>query len=358
MNLSDLRNQIDAVDDELLELLNRRMEYVHKVGELKRNSNALIYRPEREKQIVDRLSAKSKGLLTRSGIESIFLEIFAVSRNLELPERIAYLGPEGSFTHQAAESRFGAISEYLVLPTIRSVFDSVETGRAKFGVVPIENNQEGIVSETIDLLREKELLIASEVYLSVHFAFVSKHDNLQDIKRIYSKDIAFRQCSKFIHEYFDESKIELIPVESTSKAARLAAAEEGSAAFSSSIAARLANIPVLFENVEDGAQNTTRFLILSKDFVNQKSDRDKTTILANLHDTNKPGALFKFLKDFNDRGINLTQIESRPLKQGSTFLYWFLVEFEGHYLDEPIQEILSLYGDRVKLLGSYVNGEA
>lgn len=356
MNLTELRNQIDAVDDELLQLLNQRMEYVQKVGDLKRTSNTLIYRPEREKQIIDRLTNQSKGLLKRNAIESIFTEIFAVSRNLELPERVAYLGPEGSFTHQAAESRFGGVSDYLVLPTIRSVFDSVETGRAKFGVVPIENNQEGVVSETVDLLREKELLIASEVYLSVHFAFVSQHDNLKEIKRIYSKDIAFRQCSKFILEYFDEAEIELIPVESTSKAARMAAKEPGTAAICSDIAARLANIPVLFDNIEDGAQNTTRFLVLSKDFVNQKSNRDKTTILANLHDTNKPGTLFKFLKEFNSRNINLTQIESRPLKQGSTFLYWFLVEFEGHFTDEPIQEILEIYGSRIKLLGSYVNG--
>src|SRR5690606_20383782 len=137
---------------------------------------------------------------------------------------------------------------------------------------------------------------------------------------------------------------------------RLAATEEGSAAICSNIAARLANIPVLFDNIEDGAQNTTRFLVLSKNFVNQKSNKDKTTIIANLHDTNKPGTLFKFLKEFNERGINLTQIESRPLKQGSTFLYWFLVEFEGHYEDKPVQEILETYGTRIKLLGSYVNG--
>ena len=222
MNLQDLRNRIDTIDDQLLELLNERMELVKQVGDLKRSSQSIIYRPEREKQILDRLEKQNGGLLTRQAIDAIFFEIFAVSRNLELPERVSYLGPEGSFTHQAAESRFGSMSEYLVLPTIHSVFESVETGRAKFGVVPIENNQEGIVIETVDHLREKNLSIVAEVLLQVHFTFASQSDSLKEIRRIYSKDIAFRQCGKFLSEYLDGLDVELIAVESTSKAAKLA----------------------------------------------------------------------------------------------------------------------------------------
>jgi chorismate mutase/prephenate dehydratase len=354
VELQDLRKRIDSLDDQLLQLLNDRMELVKKVGELKRATKTIIYRPEREKQILDRLEKQNGGLLSRSAIEAIFLEIFAVSRNLELPERISYLGPEGSFTHQAAESRFGGMSEYLMLPTIRSVFDSVETGRARFGVVPIENNQEGVVSETMDLLREKELLIAAEVLLPIHFTFVSQSDSLQDIRRIYSKDIAFRQCSKFLREYFEELEVEQIPVESTSKAAKLAAQEPNAAAICSHIAARLFSVPVLFDNIGDGDQNRTRFIILSKDFVNQKSQADKTTLIANLPNTHRPGVLFEFLKEFNDRGINLTKIESRPLRDGSTFKYWFLVEFEGHNDDPKVQEIMRKYGTHLKWLGSYV----
>ncbi len=354
MELQELRKEIDALDDELLVLLNSRMEYVKKVGELKRSQKTIIYRPEREKQILDRLFKQNKGLLTRAAIDAIFLEIFAVARNLELPELIAYLGPEGSFTHQAAESRFGGMSEYLVLPTIHSIFDSVETGRARFGVVPIENNQEGVVGETVDLLREKELHIAAEVFLSIHFAFASQSDSLTDIKRIYSKDIAFRQCSKFLREYFENNNIELIPVESTSKAAKLAFKEQDSAAICSHIAARMYGVPVLFDNIGDSDQNRTRFLIISKDFQNQKSQSDKTTIIANLPNTHKPGVLFDFLKDFHNRGINLSKIESRPLRQGSSFRYWFLVELEGHYEDKPIKEILEKHGSHIKILGSYV----
>lgn len=330
------------------------MTYVKQVGELKRSQQTIIYRPEREKQILDRLDRQNKGLLSRNAIDAIFLEIFAVARNLELPERIAYLGPEGSFTHQAAESRFGGMSEYLVLPTIHSIFESVETERARFGVVPIENNQEGVVGETVDLLREKELHIAAELLLPIHFAFVSQSDSLSQIRRIYSKDIAFRQCSKFLREYFEDQNIELIPVESTSKAAKLAFQEPDSAAICSHIAARLYAVPVLFDNINDSDQNRTRFLIISKNFQNQKSHSDKTTLIANLPNTHRPGVLFDFLKDFYDRGINLTKIESRPLRQGSSFRYWFLVEFEGHYEDVPVKEILDKHGNNLKVLGSYV----
>ncbi|TDB64477.1 prephenate dehydratase [Arundinibacter roseus] len=354
MELQELRKRIDSIDDQLLELLSERMTYVKQVGELKRSQQTIIYRPEREKQILDRLDRQNKGLLSRNAIDAIFLEIFAVARNLELPERIAYLGPEGSFTHQAAESRFGGMSEYLVLPTIHSIFESVETERARFGVVPIENNQEGVVGETVDLLREKELHIAAELLLPIHFAFVSQSDSLSQIRRIYSKDIAFRQCSKFLREYFEDQNIELIPVESTSKAAKLAFQEPDSAAICSHIAARLYAVPVLFDNINDSDQNRTRFLIISKNFQNQKSHSDKTTLIANLPNTHRPGVLFDFLKDFYDRGINLTKIESRPLRQGSSFRYWFLVEFEGHYEDVPVKEILDKHGNNLKVLGSYV----
>ncbi|WP_353717873.1 prephenate dehydratase [Dyadobacter sp. 676] len=354
MELQELRNRIDGLDDQLLSILNERMELVKKVGELKRSSQSIIYRPEREKQILDRLARHNNGLLTRQAIDAIFFEIFAVSRNLELPERISYLGPEGSFTHQAAESRFGAMSEYLVLPTIHSVFESVETGRAKFGVVPIENNQEGIVVETVDFLREKNLSIVAEMLLKVHFTFASQSDSLKSIKRIYSKDIAFRQCGKFISEYLEGMGIELIAVDSTSKAAKLASEEPDSAAICSSISARLFGVPVLFDNIEDSDQNQTRFLILAKDFTNVKSSDDKTTIIANLPNTNRPGVLYEFLKDFNDRGINLTKIESRPLRGEASFRAWFLVEFLGHMDDPQVQEIMQKYGTHLKWLGSYV----
>ncbi|GAB4025181.1 prephenate dehydratase [Spirosoma gilvum] len=354
MTLESLRNQIDSLDDQLLTLLNQRMDLVRQVGELKRSTNAVIYRPEREKQIIDRLHEQNNGLLNRPAIEAIFLEIFAVSRNLELPERVAYLGPEGSFTHQAAESRFGAMSTYLALPNIRSVFEGVETGRVRFGVVPIENNQEGVVEEAIDLLLEKDLRIAAEVQIPVHFTFATKAENLSDITHIYSKDIAFGQCSRFLSDYFDGLSPELVPIESTSKAAKLAAQNPKAAAVCSGIAAKLFDVPILFDNIENSDLNRTRFLILAKDFVNQPSGHDKTTLIAKLQNTDSPGVLAEFLQEFNARRINLTKIESRPLREGATFRYWFLLECEGHASDPDLQEILNHHAAEVKWLGSYV----
>jgi chorismate mutase/prephenate dehydratase len=353
MTLDELRQQIDQIDDHLLQLLNHRMEIVRQVGNLKRSTNALIYRPEREKSIIDRLANRNQGnLLNRAAIEAIYLEIFAVSRNIELPERISYLGPEGSFTHQAAESRFGGMSEYMPLPSIRSVFESVDTGRVRFGVVPIENNREGIVNETIDLLYELDIKIVAEVLLAIHHTFATRTEKLADIRKIYSKDIAFRQCQKFLNEYFDTSQIKLIPIESTSKAAKIASTEENSAAICSHIAAKLFSVPILFENIEDGQYNRTRFLIISKEFTNQKSGQDKTTLVVDLPD--KPGSLASFLQDFNEKEINLTKIESRPTRADEKFKSWFYIDFDGHFEDEKVQEVLSKHQSHIKWLGSYL----
>lgn len=355
MTLEDLRKNIDQIDDQLLDLLNKRMEVVKHVGELKKHTKTVIYRPEREKAIIDRLCNYESGLMNRAAIEAIYLEIFAVSRNLELPERIAYLGPEGSFTHQAAESRFGAMSDYLALPSIRSVFESVDTGRARFGVVPIENNLEGIVKETIDLLNETDLKIVAEAVISVHFTFATTAEKLSDISKIYSKDIAFGQCEKFLEEYFGAKDEDFfVQVESTSKAAKLASQDPTSASICSHIAAKLFNVPILFDNIQDSAQNRTRFFIIGKDFINQKSDNDKTTIIARLPDDGKPGTLVRFLQEFESQGINLLKIESRPVREGEQFNFWFLMEFDGYFLDENVQIIMQRHSAEIKCLGSYV----
>lgn len=355
MSLEELRNQIDFLDNQMLEILNKRMEVVKQVGELKKSTQTVIYRPEREKQIVDRLDAMNNGLLNRAAIEAIYLEIFAVSRNLELPEKIAYLGPEGSFTHQAAESRFGAMSDYLALPNIRSVFQSVDTGRARFGVVPIENNLEGIVKETIDLLNETNLKIVAEVVISVHFTFATKAEKLSDIKKIYSKDIAFGQCEKFLNDYFGAKEDDFfVQVDSTSKAAKLAGQTADSAAICSHIAAKLFDVPILFDNIQDSAQNRTRFFIIGKDFINQKSENDKTTVIARLPEDGKPGTLVRFLQEFENQGINLLKIESRPVREGEQFNFWFLMEFDGYFLDDSVQSIMAKHTSEIKWLGSYV----
>jgi len=346
MTLDALREKIDSIDDTLLKLYNERMELVHQVGELKNTTGAPIYRPEREQAILNRLKSQNNGKLTNSAIDALFLELFAVARNLELPEAVAYLGPEASFTHQAAESKFGAMSRYLPIGSIRGIFREVQKGTAKFGVIPIENSSNGIVSDTINCLDEYDLKIIAEVMIDVHLSFATLAEDIKHITKIYSKDIAFGQCRNFLQDLgLDE--IELIPVESTAKAAKLALEDKTAAALCPSVAAKLYNLPILFEDVEDNTNNRTRFFIIS-DFENAPSGNDKTSLLVRLPD--KPGSLVEFLNDFERAEINLTKIKSHIVEGQSIFF----IEFDGHQSDEKIKSILEKHQHSVKVLGSYV----
>ncbi|MGB6328018.1 MAG: chorismate mutase [Halarcobacter sp.] len=344
--LIKLRDKLDSIDNDVLKLINERMEVVHQVGELKAQSGGAIYRPEREKAIIDRLEELNSGKLNRPAIEALFLEIFAISRNLELPENIAYLGPEGSFTHQAAEGRFGAMSSYLSIGSIKGIFREVSTKKAKFGVIPIENSSNGIVSDTISCLSTYNLKIIAEVVLDIHHTLATTCDKIVDIKRIYSKDIAFEQCHRFL-ENVGLDEVEHIPVESTTKAAKIALTEEGAAAICPHVGAKLNNLPILFENIEDKDNNKTRFFIIS-DFDNGQSGRDKTSILVKL--PNSPGALVEFLTDFDNAGINLTKIKSHIVEGVSIFF----IDFNGHRNDENVKGIFDKHGESIKFLGSYV----
>jgi len=346
MTLDTLRKQIDRIDDTLLKLYNERMELVHQVGEVKNNTGAPIYRPEREKSILNRLKSQNNGKLTNSAIDALFLELFAVARNLELPEAVAYLGPEASFTHQAAESKFGAMSRYLPIGSIRGIFREVQKGTVKFGVIPIENSSNGIVSDTINCLDEYDLKIIAEVMIDVHLSFATLAEDIQKITKIYSKDIAFGQCRNFLQD-LNLDEVELIPVESTAKAAKMALEDESSAALCPSVAAKLYNLPILFEDVEDNTNNRTRFFIIS-DFENAPSGNDKTSLLVRLPD--KPGSLVEFLNDFEKAHINLTKIKSHIVEGESIFF----IEFNGHKEDEKIKPILKRHKESIKILGSYV----
>jgi len=322
------------------------MELVHQVGELKNTTGAPIYRPEREKSILNRLKAQNDGKLTDAAIDALFLEMFAVARNLELPEGVAFLGPEASFTHQAAESKFGAMSAYLPIGSIEGVFRTVDKGAAKFGVIPIENSSNGIVSDTIACLDSYDLKIIAEVMIDVHFAFATLCEDYKKITKIYSKDIAFGQCRKFLQDVGLDN-VELVPVESTAKAAKLAAQDEQSAALCPSIAAKLYNLPIRFENVEDNTNNRTRFFIISN-FENGISGNDKTSLLVRL--SNEPGSLVNFLNHFEEAKVNLTKIKSHIVGGESIFF----IEFHGHKDDATIQPILEAHKDEIKVLGSYV----
>jgi len=352
MTLQELREGIDQIDNEMLKLLNKRMQFVKEVGRLKQNDGSSIYRPERERAILERLNRLNDGDLTPEAIEAIYMEIFAVSRNLELPEKIAYLGPDGSYTHQAAESRFGALSYYLPLSSIEAVFKVLQNKEAKYGVIPIENNTEGAVGTTIDCLNKYDSKIVAELYLDIHHSFATMAEDLKEIKRIYSHPQGYNQCKTFLEEHF-LMDVEFIPTYSTSAAAKKAKEDPEGAAICSAIAAKLYKLPIHFEKIEDNLANRTRFLILS-DFKNQPSSNDKTSIIAKTD--NSPGSLVSFLKHFQDRGINLTKIESRPLRE-ERFKSMFFIDFKGH-IDEPnISSALEKAQGEIKWLGSYVSGE-
>jgi len=346
--LKKLRSEIDNIDNEILKLLNKRMEIVKKVGKLKNKTDAPIYRPEREKEIINRLakiSKESNGILGYEEIEAIFLEIFAISRMLERRERIAFLGPIGTYTHQAAESRFGN-ARYLPILNIEGVFKAVDSKEAKYGVVPIENNTEGVVGITLDSLKKYNVKIVSEVCLDIHHSFASYQDDLTKIKRIYSHPQGYNQCLNFLetHSLLD---IEFIPTESTAKAAKLASEDKESGAICSKIAAKLYNVPLLFDKIEDNLANRTRFIIIS-DYKTEKSGNDKTSIIAKT--MHKPGSLFELLKKFKDKNINLLKIESRPNKD-DTFNTWFYIDFEGHIDDKNVKELVE--SEEMIWLGSY-----
>jgi len=312
MTLDELREKIDEVDNNLLGLYNKRLEYVLKVGKLKNSTNSPIYRPEREKEILERLKKINKeqnGKLSDKAIEALFLEMFSVARNYELAERVAY-------------------------------------SNAKFGVVPIENSANGIVSDTISCLSEYNIKIVAEVVLDVHLVFASNEDDIKKIKRIYTKDIAFGQCKNFLED-FGLLDVEQIPVESTAKAAQLSKEDNESAAICAEIAAKLYNLPIQFKNIEDDGANRTRFFIIS-DFENEPSGKDKTTILAKL--PNRPGALVDFLLDFKANQIDLTKIKSH-IVEGSSI---FFLEFNGHKRDKNISNIFEKHKESIKFLGSYV----
>ena len=356
MSMKDIeayRKEIDNIDDQILKLLNERMEHVKAIGRVKQTTGTAIYRPEREKEILDRLKSLNQGALKAQAIDAIFLEVFAVSRNLEFPEKVAYLGPEGSYTHQVAKSRFGAMGNYIGVSSIEAVFHVLENGEAKYGVVPVENNTEGAVGTTLDCLGKFNSKIVAEIYMDIHHSFATVCENIKHVKRIYSHPQGYNQCRRFLEEHMLLG-VEFIPTKSTAEAAQKAAKATEAAAICSHIAAKLANLPILFGKIEDNMANQTRFLILS-DFKNKRGVHNKTSILAKTDD--KPGGLVEFLQTFQAQKVNLTKIESRPTKERG-FQSIFYMDFEGHIDDENVQKVIEENKDRydIKWLGSYICG--
>ena len=358
MSLQQNRKKIDSLDKKILELLNERAKASREIGKLKEKDGQGIYAPHREKQILSRLKSLNRGLLTPEAIEAIYREIMSFSISLEKKVTIAYLGPPVTYTHQAAQKKFGSSVDYSPCSSISDVFADVENGRCEYGVVPVENSTEGAVNHTLDLFIDSELKIYAEIYLPIHHHLLSVGNPLSSITQVYSKDQVFGQCRLWL-----ESKLrgaELVETASTSEAAQIVSNNtnrEGIACIASKIAADEYGLKVLASSIEDNPNNTTRFIVIARHEA-KPTKSDKTSVVFEIKD--KAGALHDILAPFKKARINMTKIESRPSKK-KVWNYYFFVDFEGHHEEGRVKKTLAALSRHchfLKVLGSYPKAEA
>jgi chorismate mutase/prephenate dehydratase len=353
--LDKLRQQIDSLDKQIQELINQRAQCAQDVAEVKQKyaspgEKVVFYRPEREAQVLRKVMDRNRGPLGDESMARLFREIMSQCLALEEPLQVAYLGPEGTFTQQAAVKHFGHAVNCAGQVSIADVFREVASGAANYGVVPVENSTEGVVTHTLDSFYDSNLHICGEVTLRIHHHLLVKSED-QQITRVYSHAQSLGQCRRWLDQNFPAS-VERIAVNSNAEAARRAAAEEGAAAIAGEAAAELYELVTLHANIEDRPDNTTRFLIIGRQETGPSGD-DKTSIMVSSR--NQPGALYQVLAPFHEADVSLTRIETRPDPSG-TWNYLFFIDFEGHCDDEVISPLLQRLRDVAtdyKWLGSY-----
>jgi chorismate mutase/prephenate dehydratase len=350
MNLDDWRSRINTLDDQILTLLTQRAVAAIEIGQLKRQHGLPYFAPEREAQVLDRLVRANRGPLTDDGVRAIWREILSAMLALEHPLAVAYLGPAGSFTHQAAVQRFGSSTRLAPVRTIGEVFDEVEHARAEFGVVPVENSTEGPVNVTLDRLLDTDALIGGEITLEITQHLFSRARDLGEVKVVCSHPQALAQCRQWLATHLPEVQLE--EMASTSLAVERARDDPAVGAIGSELAGRLYDVPALQRRIEDNPFNSTRFLVLGRRAM-PATGRDKTSILFSMK--NEPGVLYSILQPLAERRLNLTKIESRPTKR-RPWEYVNFVDFEGHRDDTPVRAALDVVRERcqfLKILGSY-----
>lgn len=349
-DLENLRGEIDIIDAETLKLLNKRANIAIEIADIKKRANLKIYAPEREKAILERIISLNKGPFPSNALKVIFREIISASLSLEDTLKIAYLGPEGTFTNLAALRHFGSSADYISVDSIKAVFDAVEGGKADYGLIPIENSNEGVVSYTLDLFMDYDLKISAEIMLEVSHNLLSKSGNKSRVKRLYSHPQAIAQCKTWLKA--NMSDVSIFESTSTAKAAEIASKDEETAAIASELAAKLYDLLFIEKQIEDKRDNYTRFFVIAKDYP-LKTEKDKTSILFSVKD--KPGALYDALLPFKKLKINLTKIESRPSKRRA-WEYIFFIDMEGHLEDKKVKKAMDEAIDiclYLKHLGSY-----
>lgn len=351
-SLNDLRERIDSIDEQLLKLLTDRAQCAEDVAIAKRadDPDAKFYRPEREAFILNRMIELNAGPLRNEQVTRIYREVISSCLALEESLTIAYLGPEGTFTQEATRKHFGSAIGLLPVESIADVFREVESGRVRYGVVPIENSTEGVVSHTLDTFVNSRLKICSEVVLRVHQNLLSKREDWQEAKRVYSHAQSLAQCRGWLDKHLP--KAERIPCSSNAEAARIAAEDETAVAIASLQAAPIYGLKVAEASIEDNSHNTTRFLVVGNQEV-APCGRDKTSLM--LSTPNRPGALYQLLKPLAEHGIDMSRIESRP-SRNNNWEYYFFLDIGGHEQDEHVQQALAVLReqvDLVRVLGSY-----
>jgi chorismate mutase/prephenate dehydratase len=350
MTIDELRRAIDAVDSRLLELLNQRAELVIQVGRLKEVDNREFHVPSREREIYERLTTHNRGPFPNEAVRSVFREIISASLALEAPMKVAFLGPQATFSHLAAMQQFGLSAELVPQKSIPAVFAEGEKGRALYGVVPVENSTEGVVSHTLDMFMESGLKVNAEILLEVSHYLLSRTGRLEDVKKVYSHPQPFAQCRQWLADNLPN--VPLVDVASTTLAAQIVSEDYTAAAIASEYAASVYGLKIVKDRIEDQVNNFTRFLVIGKKMAD-RSGQDKTSLMFSVKD--EPGILYRMLEPFAKRGINLSKIESRPLKK-KAWEYIFFLDLVGHITDQLVTDAvqeLQGYCQFLKVLGSY-----
>lgn len=349
-SLDEIREDIDAIDRELIQLLSKRVSLAQEVGRVKGRDNRPYFTPERERQIYQRLEKENPGPLQSRQLISIFREIISAARAAEEPLVAAFWGPPGTFTHVAAIQVFGSSTTFKAEETIADVFQAVEHGKANYGVVPVENSVAGVVPETLDMFPQTNVKICAEIYVPIQHHLVTVAESLDEIERVYAGPQPSQQCRRWLRTNLPKAQIiETVP---TAKAAERALDDPKGAAIANSLGAETVGIPILVDNLQDNPGNRTRFLVIGYNEP-AKTGNDKTSMMFNLR--NRPGELYRALSAFDNEGVNLMMIESRPA-QRATFEYIFYCDCSGHRTDEPLQralETLKGYALETTILGSY-----
>ncbi|MFG6160116.1 prephenate dehydratase [Halomonas sp. 1390] len=356
VSLEALRQRIDALDNDILRLISERAACAQEVAEIKaeHEPGGVFYRPEREAQVLRRVMELNRGPLDSEEMARLFREIMSACLALERPVKVAYLGPEGTFTQQASLKHFGESAISLPMAAIDEVFREVEAGAVNYGVVPVENSTEGVINHTLDSFMDSSLRICGEVVLRIHHHLLVGETTRRDkVSRVYSHPQSFAQCRKWLDAHFPHA--ERVPVSSNAEAARLVKTEWHSAAIAGDMAAKLYGLSKLAEKIEDRPDNSTRFLIIGNQDV-PISGEDKTSLVVAMR--NQPGALHDLLEPFHRHHIDMTRLETRPSRSG-VWNYVFFIDFKGHREEPQVAAMLEevkLRAAEVKVLGSYPVG--